>query len=149
MLERSAHNTAIFVDGDITLFRDPLPPCTRRPSGVDVAALDDTRPWEGDGQRYLNSGFVFMRNTAATRSFGRAYLAALEQRRGINDQTVFNDVLHCHSPSSGVRRPADKDLVHFNKCPGHTNRAPGGPPGLRVRALDQRRFLCGFLFYEY
>ena len=152
MLESSAHDTAILlIDGDVTLFRDPLPVLLHEAAlhAYDVAALDDTRPWEGDGQRYLNSGFVFMRNTAATRSFGRAYLAALERRRGINDQTVFNDVLHCHSPSSGVRRPADKDLVHYNKCPGHTNRAPGGPPGLRVRALDQRRFLCGFLFYEY
>lgn len=147
ILERSAAGTAILlVDGDLTLFKDPLPILSAATTSTfDLAVLDDTKPGQELTNRYLNSGFVWLRNTAATRAFGRAYLAQLGRRRAANDQTVFNDVLYCLSGSSGVRKPSVKE--GHDKCHGLSLKKPDD--GLRLHVLDSRRFLCGYLFYEY
>ena len=152
LLERSAPEAAILLlDGDVTLFRDPLPVLLSLTSGgaslhgrrldqgtwtaggliqqaldqfrstvsssskptprssskasarssskasslraapraahaaaafapaYDLAVMDDTTPT--NDKRYLNSGFMLLRNTPATRAFGRAYLAQLQRRR--------------------------------------------------------------------
>lgn len=156
LLERSAPEAAILLlDGDVTLFRDPLPlllsltssssatharrleqsswsasglvhhalhqfrstlhPSLSKPT-YDLAVMDDTTP--SADKQYLNSGFMLLRNTPATRAFGRAYLAQLERRRTENDQAVFNDVLH-------------RDAR------------------LRTLVLDSHVFMCGYFFYEY
>ena len=89
--------------------------------------MDDTTPT--NDKRYLNSGFMLLRNTPATRAFGRAYLAQLQRRRTENDQTVFNDVLVLMS--------------------GNGTAVPGRATRLRTLVLDSRVFACGYFFYEY
>ena len=176
LLERSAAGAAILlVDGDVTLFRDPLPMLLAATAGrsnadlstphsagasvskltrlsqrstprrlqqqhqqiaqhatvrpYDMAVMDDTTPRAE--KRYLNSGFMLLRNTAATRAFGRAYLTQLQKRRSENDQAVFNDVLLSMSGAGGASG-------------GGSRRG-----ALRTLVLDSRVYLCGYFFYEY
>jgi hypothetical protein len=95
LVERSAPGALLLlVDGDVSFFKDPLPLLLGRmnaSAAEDVLLMDDTTPVHPS--TYLNSGFMLLRNTPATRAFGRTYLAQLKRRRDANDQNVFNDVL--------------------------------------------------------
>ena len=182
LLERLSPGAHLLLtDADVTFFQNPLPELLPAP-GLnatmidDVTLLDDTTPRSPD--RYLNSGFMLLRNTPATRQFGRAFVTQLSRRRDDNDQAVFNDVLRQMSTtgplarmphtSGGGRQLAaafsSKQGTHATaagkaaakggvKTSGakavsaRTAARHGG--GLRVRALDTRRFSNGFLFYEY
>ena len=102
MLERSAPGAhLLLVDGDVTFFKDPLRALrmlrARNASAPDddVLLMDDTTPRAETP--YLNSGFMLLRNSPATRAFGRSYLNQLQRRRAENDQNVFNDVLRAMS----------------------------------------------------
>ena len=121
----------LVVDTDVTFFRNPLEVLQGLPPEMrvaDVAALDDTGPGRPHGfktggivySRYLNCGFLLLRNTAATRVLARQFRTALAARRGINDQAVFNDVLW---PLAQRRE-------------------------LHAEALPPARFLNGYRFYE-
>ena len=68
LLARSADGaTILLLDGDITLFRDPLPVLPP----VDLAFMDDR--WRRTTDFY-NSGFFMVRASAATRAFGKLIL---------------------------------------------------------------------------
>ena len=103
----------LLVDSDVTFFQDPLPLLLPKPgtnSTDDVVLLDDTKPGT---EPYMNSGFVLLRNTLATRAFGRAYLGQLERRRSENDQSVFNDVLKAMSvsgPFANTKAPMERSM---------------------------------------
>ena len=232
LLERSAAGSALLlIDGDVTLFRDPVPmllamtsstsapdgksaartPAGRRMDGIawpsgargavttslldkamhqlrqhahalsrrtggqpsaaaspafDLAVMDDTSPMHDS--RYLNSGFMLLRNTPATRAFGRAYLSSLQRRRDANDQVVFNDVLNAMNgtvvggirgggKSSGSSSSSGKSGGNVRGASkgggvgsgGVTSSQGAGQGTLRTLVLDSSQFPCGYYFYEY
>ena len=135
LLERLSPGAHLLLtDADVTFFQNPLPELLPAP-GLnatmidDVTLLDDTTPRSPD--RYLNSGFMLLRNTPATRQFGRAFVTQLSRRRDDNDQAVFNDVLLSMSGAGGASG-------------GGSRRG-----ALRTLVLDSRVYLCGYFFYEY
>ena len=110
LLERSAPGAhLLLVDGDITFFQDPLPLLLPRSEHNhtaamvdDITLMDDSTP--SSLEPYLNSGFMLLRNSAATRSFGRAFLEQLQHHRYANDQGVLNDVLRSMSATGPFAR---------------------------------------------
>ena len=132
----------LLVDGDVSFFQNPLPELLPTPGENatlidDIQLLDDTVP--RSTEPYLNSGFMMLRNTAATRQFGRAYLAQLSRRRGENDQNVFNDVLRLMSttgplagrpvPRSSGRRLEASSVVDSLLSKGAVGTRAGGKAG--------------------
>ena len=79
----------------------------------------------------LSSGFMLLRNTPVTRALGRAYLTALQRRRGDDEQNVLADVLLTMSGAQAVAANAARRGV-----------------ALRMHVLDSQRFSNGFRFYE-
>ena len=110
VLERLAPGAhLLLVDGDVTFFQDPLPLMLPRSEHNhtaamvdDITLMDDSTP--SSTEPYLNSGFMLLRNTAATRAFGRAFLHQLEHSRHANDQGVLNDVLRSMSTTGPFAR---------------------------------------------
>ena len=89
LLARSADGaTILLLDGDITLFRDPLPVLPP----VNLAFMDDR--WRRTTDFY-NSGFFMVRASAATRAFGKLYVDALRANssKSRNDQSVLNELI--------------------------------------------------------
>ncbi len=117
----------LVIDTDITLFRNPVEALERLPLEsrmADIVALDDTGPNRPPGyrnfKRYLNCGFLLLRNTPATVALGRAFQDELLRRTGENDQEVFNAI---------VWSRARKHLV-------------------KVNVLPADRFFNGYRFFE-
>jgi len=169
MLRSAPGAIVLLIDGDVTIFRNPLPdllhaelsaatdhstPAARagasavavkNPSAAatwqaahethavtaDVTFLNDQTASSTEG--YVNSGFMMIRNTAASRAFAPVYLGELRKRRHTNDQGVLNDVL-------GIGEDSE---------PAERHRALNSSGALRWRVLDERRFLNGFYFYEH
>ena len=83
----------LIIDTDVTLFRNPVKALEALPLAMrtaDLVALDDTGPNRRPGyngfDRYLNCGFLLLRNTPATVALGHAFQNALARRAGTNDQ---------------------------------------------------------------
>mmetsp|Transcript_26419 Transcript_26419/g.67041 ORF Transcript_26419/g.67041 Transcript_26419/m.67041 type:complete len:317 (+) Transcript_26419:157-1107(+) len=134
VMMRSPHNSVtLLIDGDVSLFRDPILALSRAsgPQLPDLMFLNDETP--SAGEAYMNSGFMVMRNTYRSRTFGKVYLDELRRRRGANDQGVLNDCLGIGEGSKGAER----------------HRALNTSGGLAIHVLNSREFMNGFFFYEY
>ena len=127
----------LFLDGDVTLFRSPLPFFQRWAANVaaeDALFMDDTNL--GASETNLNSGFFTLRSSNRTRRFWRLLLQRHCDDPTHNDQVHLNELLQQEARHS-LRGEASRKSTHVAST--HDK--------IRVGVLPTACFPNGFHFY--